>query len=169
MAFLKIHTPHASRGEPHDYSVPLSEALHRHLHKHTRTPFYIGKLSGQEFVLILTRFSAERLNRWLLHFLNHLQKEVFTHFNYGQPSTRCHAGVVELGTALNYQDSLAVARSACDCAINQNEHAILYRQNTRSEEHTSELQSRGHLVCRLLLEKNNSAVTAHRHSWGTHR
>src|SRR5690625_5853257 len=24
--------------------------------------------------------------------------------------------------------------------------------NTRSEEHTSELQSRGHLVCRLLLE-----------------
>src|SRR5690625_6470465 len=25
---------------------------------------------------------------------------------------------------------------------------------SRSEEHTSELQSRGHLVCRLLLEKN---------------
>src|SRR5437870_9795776 len=25
--------------------------------------------------------------------------------------------------------------------------------NARSEEHTSELQSRGHLVCRLLLEK----------------
>src|SRR5207253_9996814 len=27
------------------------------------------------------------------------------------------------------------------------------RSNPRSEEHTSELQSRGHLVCRLLLEK----------------
>src|SRR5690625_3065552 len=27
--------------------------------------------------------------------------------------------------------------------------------NARSEEHTSELQSRGHLVCRLLLEKKN--------------
>src|SRR5690625_4037828 len=27
---------------------------------------------------------------------------------------------------------------------------------TRSEEHTSELQSRGHLVCRLLLEKKNA-------------
>src|SRR5690625_5900355 len=26
----------------------------------------------------------------------------------------------------------------------------------RSEEHTSELQSRGHLVCRLLLEKKNA-------------
>src|SRR5690625_6923520 len=28
-----------------------------------------------------------------------------------------------------------------------------YLQDLRSEEHTSELQSRGHLVCRLLLEK----------------
>src|SRR5205809_2177449 len=30
---------------------------------------------------------------------------------------------------------------------------------TRSEEHTSELQSRLHLVCRLLLEKKNQTVT----------
>src|SRR5690625_1611307 len=29
---------------------------------------------------------------------------------------------------------------------------------TRSEEHTSELQSRGHLVCRLLLEKKNIEI-----------
>src|SRR5690625_5952969 len=29
----------------------------------------------------------------------------------------------------------------------------LARHDNRSEEHTSELQSRGHLVCRLLLEK----------------
>src|SRR5690625_6725653 len=28
----------------------------------------------------------------------------------------------------------------------------------RSEEHTSELQSRGHLVCRLLLEKKNKVI-----------
>src|SRR5437870_8487088 len=28
-----------------------------------------------------------------------------------------------------------------------------YSESRRSEEHTSELQSRGHLVCRLLLEK----------------
>src|SRR5690625_5596784 len=33
----------------------------------------------------------------------------------------------------------------------------------RSEEHTSELQSRGHLVCRLLLEKKNN-TKAQRHS-----
>src|SRR5436305_5663911 len=32
------------------------------------------------------------------------------------------------------------------------------REDGRSEEHTSELQSRPHLVCRLLLEKKNTAV-----------
>src|SRR5690625_6332701 len=32
---------------------------------------------------------------------------------------------------------------------------IRMRNKIRSEEHTSELQSRGHLVCRLLLEKKN--------------
>src|SRR5690554_275801 len=33
----------------------------------------------------------------------------------------------------------------------------------RSEEHTSELQSRPHLVCRLLLEKKNNKKNKHRH------
>src|SRR5437870_8279212 len=33
----------------------------------------------------------------------------------------------------------------------------------RSEEHTSELQSRGHLVCRLLLEKKNTPDYLHSH------
>src|SRR5215510_16114191 len=33
-------------------------------------------------------------------------------------------------------------------------HALV----ARSEEHTSELQSRGHLVCRLLLEKKNKVM-----------
>src|SRR5207253_6611284 len=49
------------------------------------------------------------------------------------------------------------------------------RADARSEEHTSELQSRGHLVCRLLLEKkkkhkntmnflrSNLQYTTHRH------
>src|SRR5207253_10314695 len=34
------------------------------------------------------------------------------------------------------------------------------REGGRSEEHTSELQSRGHLVCRLLLEKKNNDASA---------
>src|SRR5439155_17132802 len=33
----------------------------------------------------------------------------------------------------------------------------------RSEEHTSELQSRGHLVCRLLLEKKKRKICYRRH------
>src|SRR5690625_6926901 len=32
-------------------------------------------------------------------------------------------------------------------------------ESSRSEEHTSELQSRGHLVCRLLLEKKKNRPT----------
>src|SRR5439155_25124070 len=34
------------------------------------------------------------------------------------------------------------------------------RLGFRSEEHTSELQSRGHLVCRLLLEKKNTEIAS---------
>src|SRR3712207_8437361 len=39
---------------------------------------------------------------------------------------------------------------------------ISWRSSSRSEEHTSELQSRQYLVCRLLLEKkNNLHVISH--------
>src|SRR5690625_1139105 len=38
------------------------------------------------------------------------------------------------------------------------------QQLWRSEEHTSELQSRGHLVCRLLLEKRKDNVQTDEHS-----
>src|SRR5256884_5213025 len=38
------------------------------------------------------------------------------------------------------------------------------RSNERSEEHTSELQSRLHLVCRLLLEKKKK-ITLHHHCY----
>src|SRR2546422_5260212 len=37
-------------------------------------------------------------------------------------------------------------------------YSQLSQQLVRSEEHTSELQSRLHLVCRLLLEKKKSAM-----------
>src|SRR5436305_6835671 len=46
------------------------------------------------------------------------------------------------------------AHGAADAAIVHLEH--------RSEEHTSELQSRPHLVCRLLLEKKNDPVRLRR-------
>src|SRR5690625_5539290 len=36
------------------------------------------------------------------------------------------------------------------------------QQTERSEEHTSELQSRGHLVCRLLLEKKKKRCSQYK-------
>src|SRR2546429_6050173 len=39
----------------------------------------------------------------------------------------------------------------------------LARRAPRSEEHTSELQSRLHLVCRLLLEKKTTSIPSTRH------
>src|SRR5690625_6207803 len=40
--------------------------------------------------------------------------------------------------------------------VRRRENVIrIFPNQDRSEEHTSELQSRGHLVCRLLLEKKN--------------
>src|SRR2546430_5358712 len=47
----------------------------------------------------------------------------------------------------------AAARCACETAPPG-------RAPTRSEEHTSELQSQSNLVCRLLLEKKNAAARA---------
>src|SRR5690606_41758824 len=44
------------------------------------------------------------------------------------------------------------------CALSSSSRVVssLRRHHPRSEEHTSELQSRGNLVCRLLLEKKKS-------------
>src|SRR5690625_957930 len=43
--------------------------------------------------------------------------------------------------------------------IKLKEFTVKQSKTERSEEHTSELQSRGHLVCRLLLEKNSQRKT----------
>src|SRR5207253_3598091 len=49
--------------------------------------------------------------------------------------------------------------SALGYEHNPSEPVIRLWDDTRSEEHTSELQSRGHLVCRLLLEKKKVTYT----------
>src|SRR5690554_7211300 len=48
----------------------------------------------------------------------------------------------------------AICKQAGELVHTSNLYSIA-RQQERSEEHTSELQSRPHLVCRLLLEKKN--------------
>src|SRR5439155_26138185 len=68
------------------------------------------------------------------------------------------AGVGTISAAINFRLSpmtmalrmygLVLSRFSMGCGATNFPPAVL-----RSEEHTSELQSRGHLVCRLLLEK----------------
>src|SRR2546422_8049451 len=61
-----------------------------------------------------------------------------------------------LAIAAAGHDPLAVGRPAsCALEIEVLSHSL----GLRSEEHTSELQSRLHLVCRLLLEKKNKPRT----------
>src|SRR5437870_10935366 len=48
------------------------------------------------------------------------------------------------------------AERRCSTARSSARHVASRSSNARSEEHTSELQSRGHLVCRLLLEKKKT-------------
>src|SRR5215510_16590793 len=60
---------------------------------------------------------------------------------------------------LSLHDALPVSRfELCDPPNLQGPDCWI----TRSEEHTSELQSRGHLVCRLLLEKKKKQIQRHR-------
>src|SRR3989449_7873397 len=59
------------------------------------------------------------------------------------------------GAGLSTGDSLEAERTAW--TFTDREMSLDYRN--RSEEHTSELQSRLHLVCRLLLEKKKKIAT----------
>src|SRR5690554_711359 len=63
-------------------------------------------------------------------------------------------------------DELQIRSPSGSPVLAQNKAIGKYRSIFRSEEHTSELQSRPHLVCRLLLEKKrqNSKHTIGR--WG---
>src|SRR5687768_3633845 len=49
--------------------------------------------------------------------------------------------------------------AALGAAAEKIEHQVQKLKSKRSEEHTSELQSRLHLVCRLLLEKKKKEIT----------
>src|SRR2546429_4593412 len=57
-------------------------------------------------------------------------------------------------------DGATAARKAFLGGVDMDMASSLYHENlARSEEHTSELQSRLHLVCRLLLEKKKINTT----------
>src|SRR3712207_7044959 len=54
--------------------------------------------------------------------------------------------------------SISTTSHPIEHAIRAAAHQPAVRLECRSEEHTSELQSRQYLVCRLLLEKKNIAI-----------
>src|SRR5439155_8864713 len=72
------------------------------------------------------------------------------------------SGCAEVRTTLVLTSCSCGSRTSC--AGSSSEKSGLQTQpprtlrRRRSEEHTSELQSRGHLVCRLLLEKKKKKV-----------
>src|SRR5699024_313886 len=69
----------------------------------------------------------------------------------------------EVGTGAQsmVDDGLAQAIPTPDVALGQHVMGIPHDTVARSEEHTSELQSRFDLVCRLLLEKKNNSIDTH--------
>src|ERR1041385_8956443 len=71
-----------------------------------------------------------------------------------------HTATTEIYT-LSLHDALPIYRLALSSRLHRPlarrlHHLRIRQQHRRSEEHTSELQSRLHLVCRLLLEKSVS-------------
>src|SRR3712207_8787791 len=85
-----------------------------------------------------------------------------TLFRSGLAMTYAHTGRHEEGieearvaARLSHDSPLALATLGHACAVAGRE-----REAGRSEEHTSELQSRQYLVCRLLLEKKKTTITS---------
>src|SRR5689334_24766884 len=68
------------------------------------------------------------------------------------------------GAALANRDLiyLGVSGDGDSASIGLGQFAHVLRRGVRSEEHTSELQSQFHLVCRLLLEKKNDTIESRR-------
>src|SRR2546422_10107184 len=81
----------------------------------------------------------------------------------GVTEKKTHSSSIELAAAekvrKHFRD-LADAEAAADAAAAADKAAKEAAAKTRSEEHTSELQSRLHLVCRLLLEKKKKITVA---------
>src|SRR5690625_6039956 len=96
--------------------------------------FKISKRDKQDFLKwFLKNYSFNsRENIWLLEMLLN-QPEVLEQVNFVKSINNC-------------------PRTISMSTVNTNEPEFIFTKNNRSEEHTSELQSRGHLVCRLLLE-----------------
>src|SRR5690625_6076485 len=72
----------------------------------------------------------------------------YIHQVTGKLPALCGFELLAYSPNINYENS----DDACLKEVNENKNTL--EEAWRSEEHTSELQSRGHIVCRLLLETN---------------
>src|SRR3989442_3227222 len=86
---------------------------------------------------------------------------MISHFFFFNDTATTEIYTLSLHDALPIWAGGGVARLRQERGRRRGPGARLARLRLRSEEHTSELQSRPHLVCRLLLEKNQSRVTEH--------
>src|SRR5690625_6681599 len=80
------------------------------------------------------------------------------------PYTTLFRSLIYFAWSENLEDVEQVATLSNDAqqaALDSGGIALLISADERSEEHTSELQSRGHLVCRLLLEKTKKKIHTH--------
>src|SRR3712207_7479705 len=68
-------------------------------------------------------------------------------------TTLFRSEVLEIGTRIQTQVQSEMDKTQREYVLRQQLKAIQEELGERSEEHTSELQSRQYLVCRLLLEK----------------
>src|SRR5699024_12112518 len=104
-------------------------------------------------------FSADAHHRHLHSFPTRRSSDLLENFDLKTSSwAQTPSNIRELGGAL-----------FCDCRY---EHVFVYHNGAssyfssrgfRSEEHTSELQSRFDLVCRLLLEKKKNTYTHYKY------
>src|SRR5690625_6338925 len=80
---------------------------------------------------------------------------ILSSLSNGFPKMRIPRADIESSQEKETSISFRKISQACGLGSPQDKPAIIVSKSpaTRSEEHTSELQSRGHLVCRLLLEK----------------
>src|SRR3712207_8189965 len=65
------------------------------------------------------------------------------------------SSTVTCASTRRWSAAQALTRCRGDCAVARSKERRSVLPLIRSEEHTSELQSRQYLVCRLLLEKKN--------------
>src|SRR5689334_23493215 len=74
-------------------------------------------------------------------------------------TTLFRSGLIEAHTTIAKKNGVTVAYNARALSLIADDDGIKgvrIKHDGRSEEHTSELQSQFHLVCRLLLEKKNN-------------